>query len=50
MCDAVCPQDPTVMYQLQKELAVQEQRFEDASMFQGQIWHEATHSQVRCGP
>jgi hypothetical protein len=27
-------EDPTVMYQLQKELAVKEERFEDAQQFQ----------------
>jgi hypothetical protein len=38
-------EDPTVMYQLQKELAVKEQRFEDARIFQQHIYHEMTHSQ-----
>jgi hypothetical protein len=27
-------EDPTIMYQLQKELAVKEERFEDAQQFQ----------------
>lgn len=34
------------MYQLQKELAIQEQRFEDARAFQQHIYHEMTHSQL----
>jgi len=39
-------EDPTVMYQLQKELAVKEERFEDAATFQQHIVHEMTHNQV----
>jgi len=39
-------EDPTVMYQLQKELAIQEQRYEDARVFQQHIYHEMTHSQL----
>eukprot|EP00199_Chlamydomonas_sp_CCMP681_P002491 CAMPEP_0119106992 /NCGR_PEP_ID=MMETSP1180-20130426/7887_1 /TAXON_ID=3052 ORGANISM="Chlamydomonas cf sp, Strain CCMP681" /NCGR_SAMPLE_ID=MMETSP1180 /ASSEMBLY_ACC=CAM_ASM_000741 /LENGTH=335 /DNA_ID=CAMNT_0007092413 /DNA_START=23 /DNA_END=1030 /DNA_ORIENTATION=+ len=39
-------EDPTIMFQLQKELAVREQRFEDARKFQAHIYHEMTHSQA----
>jgi hypothetical protein len=35
------------MYQLQRELAVKEERFEDARQFQQHIMHEMTHN--RCG-
>lgn len=35
------------MYQLQRELAVKEERFEDARQFQEHIMHEMTHN--RCG-
>lgn len=37
-------EDPTIMYQLQKELAVKEERFEDAQQFQENIVHEMTHN------
>jgi hypothetical protein len=37
-------EDPTVMYQLQRELAVKEERFEDARQFQQHIMHEMTHN------
>jgi len=37
-------EDPTIMYQLQKELAVKEERFEDAQQFQDHIMHEMTHN------
>ncbi len=40
-------EDPTVMYQLQRELAVKEERFEDARQFQEHNMHEMTHN--RCG-
>lgn len=33
------------MYALHRELAVKEQRFEDARNFQSCIYHEMTHSQ-----
>lgn len=39
-------EDPTIMIQLQKELAVREERFEDASSFQAAIYHEMTHNQM----
>lgn len=39
-------EDPTVMYQLQKELAVKEERFEDAKSLQQHIYHEMTHNQL----
>lgn len=39
-------EDPTIMFQLQKELAVKEERFEDAQQFQENIVHEMTHN--RC--
>jgi hypothetical protein len=39
-----CAQDPTTMLQLQKELAVQEERYSDAQHFQQQIFEEMTHS------
>lgn len=39
-------EDPTIMFQLQKELAVKEERFEDAQMFQQYIAHEMTHNQL----
>jgi hypothetical protein len=39
-------EDPTVMFQLQRELAVKEERFEDARQFQQHIMHEMTHN--RC--
>lgn len=32
------------MYQLQRELAVKEERFEDARQFQQHIMHEMTHN------
>jgi hypothetical protein len=41
-------EDPTIMFQLQKELAVKEERFEDAQQFQESIVHEMTHN--RCAP
>lgn len=34
------------MYQLQKELAVKEERFEDAGQLQKHIYHEMTHNQL----
>lgn len=34
------------MYQLQKELAIKEERFKDAQMFQQYIYHEMTHSHL----
>lgn len=37
-------EDPTTMLQLQKELAVQEERYSDAQHFQQQIFEEMTHS------
>lgn len=37
-------EDPTIMFQLQKELAVKEERFEDAQAFQEHIVHEVTHN------
>jgi hypothetical protein len=37
-------EDPTVMFQLQRELAVKEERFEDARQFQEHIMHEMTHN------
>jgi hypothetical protein len=45
-------EDPTIMHQLQKELAIKEDRFEDALRFQQFIYEEMTHNQVRgegCG-
>ncbi|WIA36726.1 hypothetical protein OEZ86_007998 [Tetradesmus obliquus] len=39
-------EDPTIMYQLQKELAVKEERFEDAQSFQESIVHEMTHNRL----
>lgn len=39
-------EDPTVMYQLQRELAVKEERFEDARQFQQHILHEMTHNRL----
>lgn len=39
-------EDPTVMFQLQKELAIKNQRFEDAATFQQYIFHEMTHNQM----
>lgn len=39
-------EDPTIMYQLQKELAVKEERFEDAQQFQEHIVHEMTHNRL----
>eukprot|EP00798_Chlamydomonas_sp_ICE-L_P020783 gene20783-27607_t len=39
-------EDPTVMYQLQKSLAIQQQRFEDAAALQKTICHEMTHNQT----
>lgn len=39
-------EDPTVMYQLQKDLAVKEERFEDARSIQQHIYHEMTHNQL----
>lgn len=39
-------EDPTIFYQLQKELAVKEERFEDAKGFQQNILHEMIHNQV----
>lgn len=39
-------EDPTIMYQLQKELAVKEERFEDAQQFQENIVHEMTHNRL----
>ena len=39
-------EDPTVMHQLQKELAVKEERFEDARVLQQRIYHEMTHNQM----
>lgn len=39
-------EDPTVMYQLQKALAIKEERFEDAKVFQQSIYHEMTHNQL----
>jgi len=39
-------EDPTIMYQLQKELAVKEERFEDAQQFQEHIMHEMTHNRL----
>lgn len=37
-------EDPTVMFQLQKELAVKEERFEEAQVYQDYINHEMTHN------
>lgn len=37
-------EDPTIMYQLAKELAVKEERFEDARAAQASIVHEMTHN------
>ncbi|KXZ43808.1 hypothetical protein GPECTOR_80g168 [Gonium pectorale] len=37
-------EDPTVMYTLQKDLAVKEERFEDAKQMQQLIYHEMTHN------
>ncbi|GLI68473.1 hypothetical protein VaNZ11_012899 [Volvox africanus] len=37
-------EDPTVMYTLQKDLAVKEERFEDAHQMQQLIYHEMTHN------
>ncbi|KAJ9533826.1 hypothetical protein QJQ45_026912 [Haematococcus lacustris] len=37
-------EDPCIMLQLQKDLAVQEQRYEDAHKLQQSIYHEMTHS------
>ncbi len=34
------------MYQLQKELAIKDQRYEDARTFQQYIYHEMTHNQL----
>lgn len=34
------------MYQLQKDLAVQEERFEDARNLQKHIFHEMTNNQL----
>lgn len=34
------------MYQLQKDLAVKEERFEDARSMQQLIYHEMTHNQL----
>lgn len=34
------------MYQLQKELAIKDQRFEDARQFQQHIYHEMTHNHL----
>lgn len=42
-------EDPTVMYQLQRELAVKEERFEDARQFQQHILHEMTHNRWATG-
>jgi len=39
-------EDPTVMFQLQKELAIQEQRYEDAQTLQQQIFEHMTHSSL----
>jgi len=39
-------EDPTTMLQLQKELAVKEERYADAQAFQSQIFEEMTHSAV----
>eukprot|EP00882_Tetradesmus_deserticola_P003683 GHRQ01003897.1.p1 GENE.GHRQ01003897.1~~GHRQ01003897.1.p1 ORF type:complete len:336 (+),score=101.75 GHRQ01003897.1:288-1295(+) len=39
-------EDPTIMHQLQKELAVKEERFEDAQQFQESIVHEMTHNRL----
>lgn len=39
-------EDPTIMFQLQKELAVKEERFEDAQSFQEHIVHEMTHNRL----
>ncbi|EFJ46161.1 hypothetical protein VOLCADRAFT_121109 [Volvox carteri f. nagariensis] len=44
-------EDPTVMYTLQKDLAVKEERFEDAHQMQQLIYHEMTHNallRLRC--
>jgi uncharacterized protein len=38
--------DPTIMVQLQKELAIKEDRFEDARAFQDNITHQMTHNPV----
>ncbi|KAF8065518.1 hypothetical protein HT031_003119 [Scenedesmus sp. PABB004] len=38
--------DPTIMITLQKELAVKEERFEDARQFQESILHEMTHNRL----
>lgn len=38
--------DPTVMSQLQKELAIKEERFEDARGFHEEIVHEMTHNRL----
>eukprot|EP00879_Flechtneria_rotunda_P002717 GHRR01002923.1.p1 GENE.GHRR01002923.1~~GHRR01002923.1.p1 ORF type:complete len:338 (+),score=69.67 GHRR01002923.1:93-1106(+) len=39
-------EDPTIMYQLQKDLAVQEERFEDAHQLHQHIVHEMTHNRI----
>eukprot|EP00798_Chlamydomonas_sp_ICE-L_P014726 gene14726-20770_t len=39
-------EDPTVMFQLHKSLAIQQQRYEDAQLFQERIFHEMTHNQL----
>ncbi|KAI8462549.1 MAG: bifunctional nuclease-domain-containing protein [Monoraphidium minutum] len=38
--------DPTVMFQLQKELAIKEERFEDARSLHDTIVHEMTHNRT----
>ena len=37
-------QDPTTMLQLQKDLAVKEERYADARAFQQKIFEQMTHS------
>ncbi|GFR52022.1 hypothetical protein Agub_g14446 [Astrephomene gubernaculifera] len=39
-------EDPTVMYTLQKDLAVKEERFRDAAELQQRIFYEMTHNQM----
>ncbi len=34
------------MYQLQKSMAIQDQRYEDAQTFQQRIYYEMTHNQL----
>lgn len=39
-------EDPTVMFTLQKDLAIRNERFEDARMFQQRVFEEMTHNPV----